>query len=220
LAGRRWLDNYQKLRRSRRFANSNTTCCARMRPRRRAGGRSVIEMRRTQLSFDDGLIAEEVSDLREDGRGVRSSGETASPRVAAAAGRALRPKWRCVILVHICNRSYCTPEREVRVSRFHPRGRRQDARRQDHRSLVLRCGAGGRQTDPPKDGDDRAGHRGDGRAQDAGGHHGVETNIHYPTGSAIWLIAQVAANQYSALRTRVTKRAGTTATIGRFFVPR
>jgi hypothetical protein len=137
-------------------------------------------------------------------------------RQGAPAGMVLR----FLILMHSRNGSYCAPERAVRVPRLHPRGRRQDARRQDHRSLVLRCGAEGRQTDPPKDGEDRAGHRGEGRAQDAGGHHGVETNIHNPTDSAIWLIAQVAASLYSALRTRETKRAGTTATIGRFFVSR
>src|SRR4029450_1022275 len=40
--------------------------CAR-RPRRRSPGAStMIEMRRAQRSFGDGLIAEEVSDLRED----------------------------------------------------------------------------------------------------------------------------------------------------------
>ena len=53
----------------------------------------MIEMRRAQLSFGDGLIAEEVSDLREDwmkhadqvladeddrGGGVRGFGEAAS----------------------------------------------------------------------------------------------------------------------------------------------
>jgi hypothetical protein len=40
-------------------------CCARNGLRQNRGGRSVIEMRRSQLSFGDGLIAEEVSDLRE-----------------------------------------------------------------------------------------------------------------------------------------------------------
>ncbi len=41
-------------------------CCARNGLRQSRGGSSVIEMRRAQLSFGDGLIAEEVSDLRED----------------------------------------------------------------------------------------------------------------------------------------------------------
>src|SRR5215472_12150660 len=41
-------------------------CCARSVPHHGCGGSSMIEMRRTQLGFADGLIAEEVSDLRED----------------------------------------------------------------------------------------------------------------------------------------------------------
>src|SRR5918994_1425954 len=41
-------------------------CCARIPRRRSPGGNGVIEMRRKQLSFGDGLIAGEVSDLRED----------------------------------------------------------------------------------------------------------------------------------------------------------
>src|ERR1700737_2332215 len=41
-------------------------CCARMPRRRSPGASNVIEMRRAQRSFGDGLIAEEVSDLRED----------------------------------------------------------------------------------------------------------------------------------------------------------
>ena len=42
------------------------TCCVQSGRHQTRGGSSVIEMRRTQLSFGDGLIAEEVSDLRED----------------------------------------------------------------------------------------------------------------------------------------------------------
>src|SRR5580704_74975 len=41
-------------------------CCARMPRRRSSGASNMIEMRRAQRSFGDGLIAEEVSDLRED----------------------------------------------------------------------------------------------------------------------------------------------------------
>src|SRR5258705_6348570 len=40
--------------------------CVRNGPHRRGGASSMIEMRRAQLSFGDGLIAEEGSDLRED----------------------------------------------------------------------------------------------------------------------------------------------------------
>ena len=41
------------------------TCCARNGLRQSRERSSMIEMRRKQLSFGDGLIAEEVSDLRE-----------------------------------------------------------------------------------------------------------------------------------------------------------
>jgi IS5 family transposase len=41
-------------------------CCARNGLHQSRGESSMIEMRRRQLSFGDGLIAEEVSDLRED----------------------------------------------------------------------------------------------------------------------------------------------------------
>ena len=41
------------------------SCCVRSRTADGRGG-DMIEMRRAQLSFGDGLIAEEVSDLRED----------------------------------------------------------------------------------------------------------------------------------------------------------
>src|SRR4030095_12153371 len=42
------------------------SCCVRTGPHRKGGGSSMIEMRRAQLSFGDGLIAEEGSELRED----------------------------------------------------------------------------------------------------------------------------------------------------------
>ena len=63
-----------------------------------------------QLSFGDGLIAEEVSDLREDwmkhadavladedivAAVYEASGEDDIPRAAAAAGAARRPRWCC-----------------------------------------------------------------------------------------------------------------------------
>ena len=41
-------------------------CCGPIPPRESLGGRDVIEMRRLQLRFGDGLIAEEVEDLRDD----------------------------------------------------------------------------------------------------------------------------------------------------------
>src|SRR5262249_62434887 len=49
----------------RRSASSIRSCCGRLPTPPSAGGRRVIEMRRAQLSFGDGLIAEEVSDLRD-----------------------------------------------------------------------------------------------------------------------------------------------------------
>src|SRR5258705_13738860 len=42
------------------------TSCARMRGRPSRGAENMIEMRRAQRSFGDGLIAEEVGDLRDD----------------------------------------------------------------------------------------------------------------------------------------------------------
>jgi hypothetical protein len=64
---RRWLRNYQDLKAaSRPSASSITSCCVRTKPRQKPGGRAVIKMRRAQLSFGDGLIHEEVEDLRED----------------------------------------------------------------------------------------------------------------------------------------------------------
>ena len=51
---------------SRPFVNSIMICCARSAPPRRCEGENMIEMRRAQLSFGDGLIAEQVSDVRED----------------------------------------------------------------------------------------------------------------------------------------------------------
>src|SRR5258708_2425904 len=54
------------MRRSRAFASSIMIWCVGNGRHRSGGGSSMIEMRRAQLSFGDGLIAEEVSDLRED----------------------------------------------------------------------------------------------------------------------------------------------------------
>ena len=63
---RRWLANYQELKEAiETICELNHDCCGRKGLARRAE-RSVIEMRRRQLSFGDGLIAGEVSDLRED----------------------------------------------------------------------------------------------------------------------------------------------------------
>ena len=80
------------------------SCCVRSHTRR--AGRGMIEMRRAQLSFCDGLIAKVVGDLREDwmqhADQVLADGQIVAavyealrngvPRAAAAAGSARRPR--------------------------------------------------------------------------------------------------------------------------------
>ena len=92
----------------------------------------MIEMRRRQLSFGDGLIAEEVSDLREDWM-KHADTVLADEAIVAAVYEALakrHPKSRCrgrrgapaemvlrlLILKHIRNWSYEVLEREVRAN--------------------------------------------------------------------------------------------------------
>jgi transposase, IS5 family len=92
----------------------------------------VIEMRRTQLSFGDGLIAEEVSDLREAWM-THADRVLSDERIVAAVYDALvrrHPKsrsrgrlgtpaevvLRLLILKHIRNWSYAVLEREVRAN--------------------------------------------------------------------------------------------------------
>ena len=99
---------------------------------RGAGGRSVIEMRRAQLSFGDGLIAGEVSDLRE-GWMAHADRVLADEQMVAAVYEALarrHPKsrsrgrlgapaevvLRLLILKHVRNWSYQVLEREVRAN--------------------------------------------------------------------------------------------------------
>src|SRR5712691_10269417 len=72
-------------------------CCVRNGPHRRGGRSSMIEMRRAQLSFGDGLIAEEVSDLREDWM-EHADEVLADEEIVAAVYEALakrHPKSRC-----------------------------------------------------------------------------------------------------------------------------
>jgi transposase, IS5 family len=92
----------------------------------------MIEMRRTQLSFGDGLIAEEVSDLRE---GWMKHADTvlADEDIVAAVYEALAKRYpksrsrgrrgapadvvlRLLVLKHIRNWSYDVLEREVRAN--------------------------------------------------------------------------------------------------------
>jgi transposase, IS5 family len=98
------------------------------------GGRGgeMIEMRRAQLSFGDGLIAEEVSDLREEWM-QHADQVLADEQIVAAVYEALakrRPKsrgrgrlgtpaevvLRLLVLKHIRNLSYGALEREVRAN--------------------------------------------------------------------------------------------------------
>src|ERR1700736_1223189 len=107
-------------------------CCARNAPHRRREARSMIEMRRRQLSFGDGLIAEEVSDLREDWM-EHADAVLADDEIVATVYEALakrHPKSRCrgrrgapadvvlrlLTLKHIRNWSYEELEREVRAN--------------------------------------------------------------------------------------------------------
>src|SRR5664279_5084845 len=107
-------------------------CCVRRKPRQSAGGRAVIKMRRAQLSFGDGLIAEEVSDLR-DSWMAHADQVLADEQIVAAVYEALmkrHPKsrsrgrpgtpaevvLRLLLLKHIRNWSYEVLEREVRAN--------------------------------------------------------------------------------------------------------
>src|SRR5438270_13437024 len=97
-----------------------------------AQGDGMIEMRRAQLGFGDGLIAEEVSDLREDWMG-HADQVLADEQIVAAVYEALakrHPKsrrrgrlgapaevvLRLLILKHVRNWSYDVLEREVRAN--------------------------------------------------------------------------------------------------------
>jgi hypothetical protein len=72
-------------------------CCAHNGLRQGGGASSMIEMRRAQLSFGDGLIAEEVSDLREDWM-THADEVLADEEIVAIVYEALgkrRPNSRC-----------------------------------------------------------------------------------------------------------------------------
>src|ERR1700680_4979675 len=107
-------------------------CCVRRKPRQSAGGGAGIKMRRAQLSFGDGLIAEEVSDLRESWM-THADQVRADEQIVAAVYEALmkrHPKsrsrgrlgapaevvLRLLILKHIRNWSYAVLELEVRAN--------------------------------------------------------------------------------------------------------
>src|SRR3982074_2837511 len=107
-------------------------CCARNGPHRRPGESSMSEMRRAQLSFGDGLIDGEVSDLREDWM-KHADAVLSDEDIVAAVYEALarrHPKsrsrgrrgapaemvLRLLILKHSRNWSYAVLEREVRAN--------------------------------------------------------------------------------------------------------
>jgi len=97
-----------------------------------AGGSGVIEKRRAQLSFGDGLIAEEVSDLREAWMAHADEVLSDEPIVATvyealarrhpksrSRGRPGTPAevvLRLLVLKHVRNWSYAVLEREVRAN--------------------------------------------------------------------------------------------------------
>src|SRR5205807_10080133 len=101
-------------------------------PHQRRAGVNMIEMRRAQLSFGDGLIAEEVSDLREDWM-KHADQMLADEQIVAAVYEALAKRHpnsrrrgrrgapaemelRLLILKHVRNWSYEVLEREVRAN--------------------------------------------------------------------------------------------------------
>src|SRR3954469_20766322 len=127
------LANYQKLKEAiEAFVNSIMTCCVRIRRPRSPGAKHMIEMRRAQRSFGDGLITAEVEDLREDWM-AQADRVLADEALVAAVYEALgqrHPKsksrgrqgtpaevvWRLLLLKHIRNWSYEVLEREVRAN--------------------------------------------------------------------------------------------------------
>ena len=180
------------------------SCCVRSRIEGGRGGQ-MIEMRRAQLCFGDGLIAEEVSDLREEWMG-HADQVLADEQILTAVYEALskrRPKsrsrgrlgapaeivLRLLVLKHIRNLSYGALEREVRanlVYRDFTRvggGKMPDAKTMGRWGLAL--------------GPEVLKHIHDRMvklAQDAGVVAGrrmrvdttvVETNVHYPTDSTL-----------------------------------
>src|SRR6476659_8803938 len=95
-----------------------------------ARGDGMIEMRRAQLSFGDGLITEDVSDLREDWMAyadrvladddiVTTVYDALAKRHPKSRGRLGTPAevvLRLLVLKHIRNLSYAALEREVRAT--------------------------------------------------------------------------------------------------------
>src|SRR5271165_6868753 len=180
-------------------------CCVRRKPRQSAGGRAVIKMRRAQLSFGDGLIAEEVSDLRESWM-AHADQVLADEQIVAAVYEALmkrHPKsrsrgrpgapaevvLRLLILKHIRNWSYGVLEREVRANLVYRDFTRVGAAKMPDAKTMGRWGVAVG-PDVVKQIHERLVRL----ARDKGATEGrrmrvdttvVETNIHYPTDSSL-----------------------------------
>src|SRR6266576_1625734 len=162
-------------------------------------------MRRTQLSFGDGLIAEEVSDLRESWM-THADQVLADEQIVAAVYEALmkrHPKsrsrgrpgapaevvLRLLILKHIRNWSYGVLEREVRANLVYRDFTRVGAAKTPDAKTMGRWGVAlGPQVV------EEIHQRMVGIARDKGGTAGrrmrvdttvVETDIHHPTGSTL-----------------------------------
>src|SRR5713101_3554714 len=107
-------------------------CCVLMAARQEAGGRRVIETRRAQRTFGDGLIAEEVKDLHEEWM-KHADRVLADKEIVAAVYEALAKRHpqsrtrgrrgapaevvlRLLVLKHVRNWSYDVLEREVRAN--------------------------------------------------------------------------------------------------------
>ena len=136
-----------------------------MRRRRERGQSAVIELRRAQLSFGDGLIAGEVKDLRESWMNHADrllDDETIVAPVYEALGRRRpqepqsRSSWRAgrdgaaPLDPQACPQlelrgSRARGARQLGLPRLHAGRRRQDAGRQDNGSLGLGGWAGGDQ---------------------------------------------------------------------------
>jgi transposase, IS5 family len=147
----------------------------------------MIEMRRVQLGFGDGLIAEEVSDLREDW--MRHADQVlADEQIVAAVYDALakrHPKsrsrgrlgtpaevvLRLLILKHIRNWSYAALEREVRANLVYRDFTRVGAAKMPDGGRGSR--AIGSQTDSRADGENRQGQ---------GHHYGTANASGYDSG--------------------------------------
>src|SRR5499427_4050324 len=127
-----WTTIRRSRRASRRSASSITIYCAPQVAPRNEGGSRVIEMRRAQLSFGDGLIAEEVSDLRDhwmaaadrvlaDTEIITAVYEALAQRHPESRSRgrkgmAAEIVLRLLVLKHVRNWSYEVLEREVRAN--------------------------------------------------------------------------------------------------------